>query len=235
MADLIALTGASRSSVRRDIEDMHAAGLLERIHGGAKKVESGHSDDIPLNVRQHTRAKEKIEIARAALTFLKPGDTLFLNSGTSTLALASLLGSFTDLTVITYDLMVAAEVARTSNRLIVAGGELRPGSATLADTFTLSMMEQFYVQTAFISADAVDFEYGYMDYNPYEVAVKRRMIMNADRSIMLLDSSKFEARAFTRICPLADVPEIITDNGLDAAMKEKLAEKGVKVIQASHS
>lgn len=108
----------------------------------------------------------------------------------------SMLSAFRNLTVITYDLLIALEIARTSNRLIVAGGELRRGSVTLADTFTLSMTEQFFVQKAFISADAVDIDHGYMDCNPYEIAIKRRMIENANHPVMLLDSSKFEARAF---------------------------------------
>ena len=232
MPELTALTGASRSSVRRDIEEMHSAGLLVRTHGGAKRVEREQSDDIPLNVRQHTRAKEKIEIARTALKLIQPGDTLFLNSGTTTLALASLLSTFSNLTVITYDLLIALEVARTSNRLIVAGGELRRGSVTLADTFTLSMMEQFFVQKAFISADAVDIDHGYMDYNPYEIAIKRRMIENASESVMLLDSSKFEARAFANICPLSVVPHIISDGALPPATRETLANQGVSVTLA---
>jgi len=232
MSELIALTGASRSSIRRDIEEMHSAGLLERIHGGAKRVERTQSDDIPLSVRQHMRAKEKTEIAHAALELVQPGDTLFLNSGTTTLALASLLGVFSDLTVITYDLIVALEVAKTSNRLIVAGGELRQGSATLADTFTLSMMEQFFVQKAFISADAVDIEGSYMDYNPYEIAIKRRMIKNAAHPVMLLDSSKFEAYAFAHICSLNEVPHIISDCALLPEMQTKLATKGINVTLA---
>lgn len=232
MPELIALTGASRSTVRRDIEEMHSAGLLERTHGGARRVERTQSDDIPLNVRQHTRAKEKIEIAHAALALVQPGDTLFLNSGTTTLALASLLGAFSDLTVITYDLIVALEVAKTSNRLIMAGGEMRQGSATLADTFTLSMMEQFFVQKAFVSADAVDIEGGYMDYNPYEIAIKRRMIKNASHPVMLLDSSKFEAYAFAHICPLSEVPHIISDGALLPETQNKLTGKGISVTLA---
>lgn len=232
MPELITLTGASRSSVRRDIEQMHSAGLLVRTHGGAKRVEREQSDDIPLNVRQHTRAKEKREIAHAALKLIHPGDTLFLNAGTTTLALASLLSSFNNLTVITYDLLIALEVARTSNRLIVAGGELRQGSVTLADTFTLSMMEQFFVQKAFISADSVDIDHGYMDYNPYEIAIKRKMIENASKPVMLLDSSKFEAYAFAHICPLSEVPHIISDSALLPETQNKFAEKGISVTLA---
>ena len=232
MAELIALTGASRSSVRRDIEEMHHAGLLVRTHGGAKRVEREQSDDIPLNVRRHTRAKEKREIAQAALELIQPGDTLFLNAGTTTLALASLLGAFSNLTVITYDLIVALEVAKTANRLIVAGGELRQGSATLADSYTLTMIEQFFVQKAFISADAVSIEHGYMDYNPYEVAIKRRMIQNAGCPVMLLDSSKFEACAFTHICPLTAVPHIISDEGLLPGTKAILADQGISITLA---
>ena len=232
MPELIALTGASRSSVRRDIEEMHSAGLLVRTHGGAKRMEHEQADDIPLTVRQHTRAKEKREIANAALELIQPGDTLYLNAGTTTLALASLLGAFSDLTIITYDLMVALEVAKTSNRLIVAGGELRQGSVTLADTFTLSMMAQFYVQKAFISADAVDIDHGYMDYNPYEIAIKRRMIENAGQPIMLLDSSKFDAHAFANICPLSDVPHIISDSTLSVETVERFTQKGITVTLA---
>jgi len=235
MDELTALTGASRSSVRRDLEKMHNAGLLERTHGGAKRVERDQSDDIPLNVRQHIRAKEKMEIAHAALKLIQPGDTLLLNSGTTTLALASLLGAFGNLTVITYDLLVALEVARTSNRLIVAGGELRRGSTTLADTFTLSMMEQFFVQKAFISADAVDIDHGYMDYNPYEIAIKRRMIENASQPVMLVDSSKFHARAFANICPLSAVPHIITDGALPHATRKQLSDRGINITIAPPS
>lgn len=174
ISEFMSATGASRSTIQRDIEQMDKEGLLIRTHGGAKKMERERTDDIPLTVRQRMHAGEKRQIASAALAMIEPGDTVFLNAGTTTLELATLLGAFSDLTIITYDLLIGLEVARTQNRLILAGGEQRKGSVTLADTFTLSMMEQFYAKKAFVSADAADIDRGFSDYNPYEIAIKRK-------------------------------------------------------------
>jgi DeoR/GlpR family transcriptional regulator of sugar metabolism len=91
------------------------------------------------------------------------------------------------------------------------------------------------VQKAFISADSVDIDHGYMDYNPYEIAIKRRMIENASLPLMLLDSSKFEARAFANICPLGDVPTIITDSALPSETAEQFSRKGVAITLAPES
>jgi DeoR/GlpR family transcriptional regulator of sugar metabolism len=232
MIEIMSATGASRSTIRRDIEQMDKEGLLIRTHGGAKKAEREQTDDIPLTVRQRLYSAEKHQIAKTALAFIEPGDTIFLNAGTTTLELAGLLGVFEDLTIITYDLLIALEVAKTQNRLIVAGGELRKGSATLADTFTLSMMEQFFVKKAFVSADAVDVNRGYMDYNPYEIAIKRKMIENAKISVMLLDHTKFEAQAFTNICGIDDIKLIISDSGLSEKTAEVFRQKGISITIA---
>lgn len=232
MTELMSATGASRSTIRRDIEQMDIDGLLIRTHGGAKRIERANNDDIPLIVRQRLRSTEKRLIAKAALSFIDPGDTIFLNAGTTTLELASMLNVFNDLTVITYDLLIAMEIARTQNRLIVAGGELRKGSATLADTFTLTMMEQFFVKKAFVSSDAVDINRGFMDYSPYEIAIKRKMIKNSEMSYMLVDHTKFEAQALTNICMIEEINTIISDRGLSEGIVENLRQKGISVILA---
>ncbi len=229
MSDLMSTTGASRSTIRRDIEQMDRDGLLIRTHGGAKKIEHARADDIPLIVRQKMHSNEKQQIAKAALELIEPGDTIFLNAGTTTLELASMLDKFDDLTIITYDLLIALKIAPTQNRLIVAGGELRKGSVTLADTHTIALLNQYFVKKAFVSADAIDIDRGYMDYNPYEISIKRKMIENAQTSVMLLDHTKFEARAFAHICAIDAVTSILTDSSLPVETLDKYTKRGISI------
>ena len=210
----------SRATIQRDLDLLQKQKRIIRNHGGAKALTKPTVEDVPLSKRRLSHREEKTRIAAAALDYIIEGETIYLHSGTTTFELAVKLRALQNLTILTNDLDIAYEVINNStNNLIVAGGVRKKLSSTLIGYFTEQMLEQFYVDKAFISVDAVYIEAGFMDYNIEEIAIKRTMIKNSRKHIVLCDHSKFENSAFMSICPLDAIDLVITSIGID---KDKL-------------
>ena len=231
ITDLCGILDVSRATARRDLVELDRENLLERKHGGAVAIEKSSAADIPLALRRHIQKEEKIRIAKAAVAYIKEGNTLYLGAGTTTREVAVLLKNFRRLTVLTNDIAVAMEVSVTENQLIVTGGVLKKSSMTLLGHFTERILNELHVDIAILSMDAVDPANGFMDYNTDEIIIKRLMIQNADKCIMLCDHSKFFRTALVKVCPLADADLLITGDTLDPDYKQRLMDGDVQVIE----
>ena len=229
ISGLCAALRVSRATVRRDLVELDNDDLLERSHGGAVSIAKPSMADIPLALRQHIRKEEKIRIAEAAVAYIREGNTIYLGAGTTTREVAAKLNKFRQLTVLTNDIAVAMAVSATENQLIVAGGVLKKSSMTLLGNYTEHMLNELHVDIAILSVDAVDPEHGFMDYNTDEVKVKRLMIQNAEKCVMLCDHSKFRKAALVKVCPPSDVDLLITGAALDPDYRQKLANCDVQV------
>lgn len=228
MDALCAAVGASRGTVRRDLIRMEENGLLKRTRGGAHALPRQPEDDLPIHMRGHLHSEQKARIAQAALALVRDGDTVLLGAGTTVRALAARLSALNKLTVVTYDIGVAYEIAsRTNHRLLVAGGWVRERTFTLYGGFTEAFLRDTRIDCAFLSADALDAKAGFMDYNADEITLKRIALNNAERRVMLLDQSKLGIRALMAICKPDEVDLTILDGPLDAQTQSALAEAGV--------
>lgn len=218
----------SKATVRRDLIYLDENKLLKRTHGGAVSLVKPALEDVPISLRQRMFKEEKGAIADAALQMIQDGDTVYIGAGTTMRELALRLDAFTKLTIVTNDVGVAYDISqRTSNALIVAGGVLKKSTASLVGSFTESLLKDLYVDIAFMSCDSIQPETGYMDANIDEVAIKRLMIQNARKSVMLCDQSKFLASAFMSICALSAVDLAITNGELDPELERQVLEKGM--------
>ncbi len=218
----------SKATIRRDVTVLDAENQIKKTHGGAMVLTKLATQELPISLRKFMHKEEKARIAIAALESINDGDTIFINSGTTTFELAAKLSVFKNLTVLTNDINIAAEVAtNTENALIVTGGELKKSTATLMGMFTERMLQELHVDKSFISADAVSLESGYMDYNTEEIPIKRIMIKNARELIMLCDHSKFENAAFMSICPLNAANLTITGKEIDPVIAQKMFDAGI--------
>lgn len=231
VSDLTEGLGVSISTIRRDLEHLDAMGKLKKTYGGAVKSEKASMADIPLSIRRQIMRTEKERIAQAALGFISPGATVYLNPGTTVMSLASRISSLKDITIVTNDLEIAAEIAKNrENRLILTGGGLKADSMTLTGIFAEETLGQMNVDLAFLSADSADLEKGFLDYTSDEISLKRLMIKNSVKTFMLLDHSKFENRGFAKICSFADMDVLITDGDILEEQKEGLEQMGMEVI-----
>lgn len=231
VTDLTESLGVSVSTVRRDLEQLDALGRLRKTYGGAVKAEKASMADIPLSIRQQIMRAEKERIAQTALKQIKPGAAIYLNPGTTAMCLASRLNTLKDVTVVTSDLDIATEIAKNrDNRLIISGGELKADSMTLTGLFAEEALEQMNVDIAFLSADSMDLEKGFLDYTADEAPLKRLMLKNSKKAYMMLDHAKFENQGFVRICHFTQIDGLITDDGLPEHLRQALEERGVPVL-----
>lgn len=224
--------GVDASTIRRDLDTLVRSGQAERTHGGARPV-TGASSEIPYAVKKTERRPEKIAIARRAAQHVADGDTVILDSGSTTYQVALELRHKADLTIITNDLRIGKYVATIpAVRLLVTGGELLGSVFTLVGERAVDFLSDYSADWAFLGADAIDPTAGITNTNTLEVPLKRAIISAAARAVVLADSSKFGHRALAKVAAIDEVETILTDSGLPSDQAEQYGGKVARAIVA---
>ncbi|WP_347957511.1 DeoR/GlpR family DNA-binding transcription regulator [Gordonia aichiensis] len=220
--------GVDASTIRRDLDALARSGQAERTHGGARIAAA--PSDIPYAVKESERRQEKVAIARAAAADVRDGQTVILDSGSTTYQIALELRHKQGLTIITNDLRIGKYTATLPNvRLLVTGGELLGSVYTLVGERAVDFLSDYSADWAFLGADAIDPTAGITNTNTLEIPIKRAMIRAAAASIVVADSSKFGSRALAKVAAIEEVGQIITDR---AQPIEGLADYGPTVLFA---
>lgn len=229
-SQLAARLGVNISTIRRDLGNLAEAGLIQRTHGGAMPVLDGSAVDVPYEVKKRHHLAEKRAIARHAADLVKDGDSLVLDSGSTTFAFAQVIRGRRGLTVATNDLRVAHYLAEGGGvRLMVTGGQLIDTVFTLVGPSALANLENLHVDWAFLGADAVDPQAGVMNVNTIEVPIKQAMLAAAARRVLLADSSKFRRRALATVVSIDAFDYVITDAGLPTELRHSYDDRLVCV------
>ena len=218
----------SEATVRRDLDELDQQGALRRTHGGAIKVDRSTSYESMYSEKIGQMLDEKHRIADAAANMVHPGDTVMIDSGTTTFFIAQALSHHENLTLITNDLYVAYQTPiHPSSTLIVTGGTRRQGRQELVGTVTENFIRDTHVDIAFVGVDGIDLTGGVTNANFAEVGVKRLMLRSAAHSVIVADHSKFGRVALARICDLRDASMILTDSGLEGEMLTRMKKLNV--------
>ncbi len=224
------------STIRRDLDVLAREGMVQRTHGGALPIANEETLDVPYSVKRHEFLSEKQAIARYAASLVADGDSLVLDSGSTTYALAEEISSRRDLTIATNDLRIAHFLAERSGvHLVVTGGQLINSVFTLVGPAALATLAGLHVDWAFLGADAVDSSAGVTNVNSIEVPLKQAMLTAAARAVLLADSSKFGRRALAAVVGIEAFDHIVTDEGLSIRDREAYGQKLVCVRRAAES
>jgi DeoR/GlpR family transcriptional regulator of sugar metabolism len=231
VAALAEQLGRSVSTVRRDLSELAASGLLYRTHGGALALAGYSTSHEPtLLQKQRLLVEEKRRIGQAAASQVRPGDTVILDSGSTTWQVGQALKSRTPLTVVTNDIKILWDLANTPDlTLISTGGLLRPNVYTLLGSETVRFLNTLQVNWTFLGADAVDLQGGVTNVNLEEVAVKQAMLQAGRYKVLVTNHTKFGKTVFARVCELAQLDQIVSDTGLPHPLTTDLAAIGIKV------
>ena len=220
----------SEATVRRDLDELDQQGALRRTHGGAIKLDRSTSYESMYSEKISQMTDEKHRIADRAAQLVHPGDTVIVDSGTTTFFIAQALSHLENLTIITNDLYIAYQTPlHPSSTLIVTGGMRRHSRQELVGSVPENFIRDTHVDVAFIGVDGIDLMGGITNANFAEVGVKRLMIHAAERSIIAVDHTKFGRVALAKICDLQDVSLLLTDNGLDEDMLLRLRKQNVSI------
>ncbi len=231
LEELSTALGVSTATVRRDLDAVTAAGRLRRVHGGVVAADQ-RLDEPQFDVKAGNAAAEKERIAAAAVRLIEPGDTVYLDSGSTVLAAARLLHGWDRLTVVTNSLPVATELVGRGPRLIVVGGELRATSRAIVGPLSRHLLEELHVDRALMGTFALSLDDGLTTTDPAEAYTKELVLSRADEVILLADSSKLGSRSFVSAGRLADVDVLVTDRRLDPASAKALKRRGIRVVVA---
>jgi len=227
--DLAAELGVSAATIRRDLAALELSGNLRRIHGGAVAAE-GREEEPLFDDKAAIAAKEKQSIAEAALKLIRPRDIVYLDGGSTVLALARLLTSFAQLTVVTNSLRVAQVFSGGGPRVILTGGECRLLSQTFVGPLTRAVLDRMHVDTAFLGTIGVSAEHGMTTTDPAEAFTKEIAMERASRRVLLADSTKFGKTSFVRFGDVRNINTLISDKHMPAPQRKAFQRMGVDLI-----
>jgi DeoR/GlpR family transcriptional regulator of sugar metabolism len=219
----------SSATVRRDLGLLESSGEIRRVHGGAVGLESRLEEPLFYD-KTSIAVAEKHRIAEAALAYISPGDTVYLDGGSTVLALARRLHDRSNLTIVTNSLRAALELAGRGPRLIIIGGELRRLSQTLVGPLTRLLLDQLNVDKAFMGTMGLTIKEGLTTTDPSEAYTKELVMERAGRVILLADSAKVGKVSFSRAGSLGKVSILITDRRVDPKRAEQIRKRGVDVV-----
>jgi DeoR/GlpR family transcriptional regulator of sugar metabolism len=220
----------STVTIRNDLNDLHRRGLIVRYRGGAVHSESG-AVESSLSERLRAHAAEKRRIGAAAAAMVKEGETIILDSGTTTQEIARNLKGKKGLQVITNGVNVAMELLGVQGiQLVIVGGILRADSVSVVGSFAENMLEHLSADRLFLGAASCDPDFGPSTPNLEESLVNQAMVKIAREVVLVVDSTKFDKRSMSRIAPLSSIHKVITDKKITPEIEEKLRSAGCEVV-----
>jgi DeoR/GlpR family transcriptional regulator of sugar metabolism len=212
-------------TIRRDLEKLEETGSIKRTFGGA--IFTGK--DVALQERSGLLMDEKLQIGRAAAAFVSPGDSIFIDGGTTTLQLARCLPPDMKITVVTNAMHVASELADKRIPTIVTGGMLFETTHSMAGPVAVQSLTGMAFDRVFLGATGMNAEHGFSNSNMYEAEIKRMAIRLATETTILLDHTKFGTKMLVSFSPLAGVQRIVTNRLPEEGLLRACEEAGIAV------
>lgn len=232
VGEVAARLGVSTMTIRRDLLALERQGRLARTHGGALAARRPIDTEEPLfEQRRRRNAEGKARMAVAAAALIGPGQTVGLDVGTTTLMLAEALTGRDGLRIFTNSLRAAIALAPGRSPVYLLGGQLRDQELSVIGAATVAQVRDYYFDRVFIGVSGVT-EDGFFDYSLEDSEVKRAFMAQAEEVVVLCDSTKFERRSLARVCALAAIDRLVTDQSPPAALAAALARAEVAVIVA---
>lgn len=225
---LAAAFGVSAETIRRDLARLAGDGAIRKVHGGAARLrlfaEGSRAE------RAGEGAEAKARIARRLAEIVEPGETLFMDAGTTTLACAEALSATNRLTVITNSVEIAQRLGRNpSASVFLLGGAFRAADAETVGPLVIEQAERFQADRAILTVAGLDAEAGATDSSFEEAQVARAMIGRAGSTVVVAHGDKLGRRAAFRVCALGEIEMLVCDRPPPGEMAGPLGSARVEV------
>jgi DeoR family ulaG and ulaABCDEF operon transcriptional repressor len=235
VGELVELLTASEATIRRDINALAERGRLKRIRGGAEALHPRHQAHLvglPFLMSQGINVPQKRAIACAAAQLLTPGESIIINGGTTTFALAEFLVDH-ELDILTNSFAMAAQLLATSrNRVTLPGGTIYREQNIILSPFEHDAIENFWGHRLFTGCYGVN-RFGIMEADPLIVQAQRKLLRRSENVVVMADSSKLRRKSAMIVAALDKVRTLVTDDGASAEELDTFRAAGVEVIVAS--
>jgi DeoR/GlpR family transcriptional regulator of sugar metabolism len=221
--------GTSKETIRRDLTELSLRGQIRKYHGGAERIDRATEGEF--RTRLHEQAEEKRAIGRLAASLFERDDTLFVDTGTTTLAFAEELALRPSMTVVTNSLAITQTMARSAekHRVFLIGGEFLEEASENVGPLAVEQIGQFTARDAVITVGAIDSS-GAMDYELREAEIARAMIAQARRVTIIADDTKLNRTALFRVCQLNQIHRLVVNSYPDPHLAEALTAAGVEIL-----
>jgi len=233
-ADLSQRLGVSEMTIRRDLSDLEAQNMILRSYGGATLARRIYLE-FQFDQRRQGSLAAKQAIGRYAAGLVEPEETIFINSGTTTLELArELTRRAIPLTVATQSLAIGSELwGQEQIKVLMLGGQLSEGSPDLTGPVCEHSLEMLHATKAFLGCDGLQADRGFFAEQPEAARVSATMVRHADWSCVVADGSKTGQHATVRYATLSDIDLLVTDESVPAEVLDELkrARLAVEVVQ----
>lgn len=207
--ELASLLDASESTIRRDLQDLEDAKLLERIHGGAKRILNlGFEQDMSEKTVKNTH--EKQSIGALAATFIQEDDVIYLDAGSTTLEMLPFLNG-KKITVVTNSVHHAAKLVDMNIHTIILGGSLKLSTKAIIGSTSMEQLSHFRFNKVFMGMNGAHLDFGLTTPDPEEAALKALAINQAEEAYVLIDHTKLNKVTFTKVHELEAVT-LLTDH-----------------------
>jgi DeoR family fructose operon transcriptional repressor len=197
-------------TIRRDLCEMEASGLITRCYGGAT-IPEHENREVPFDLRNTSNASVKETLVKRAAKLIRAGDVVFLDASSTVSRITQHLFQEQNLTVITNSTLVAEKLNEKHVRCYVTGGMSVENSHALVGTIAEKTISGLYANICFFSAQGIDEDGTISDHSEEESALRRLMIENSKEQYFLFDGSKYRKRFAFRICSAQNISGIITD------------------------
>ena len=220
----------SDETIRRNIKSLVSEGLIEKVHGGIV-LSKNEKAEPPFERRMNKNVQEKKRISLLAAQIIKDGDSIMIDTGSTTSYVARALNEHKNLSIVTNCTEIARTLGReTSNRVHICGGALRADDWATFGPSAINYVSQFQVAYAILSIGAVTEKGEFMDYYLEEAEFSRSVIQQARKTIIVVDHTKFGSRNFVKVCDPERVDMVITDRLPPPDLIIGFREAGVAVI-----
>jgi len=228
---LAARFSVSAETIRRDLALLVESGAVQKVHGGARKARL-HSEGS-FEERMSEDAPAKQAIARRLGSLIESGETLFIDTGSTTLACAEALRAVSDLTIITNSVRVAMAFGNgNGGRVLLLGGRYGTGNAQTVGPATIAQIADFRADRAILTPAALDPDAGAMDQDLDESLVARAMHAHARSTIIVAAAAKIGRHGAHRVCPFEEISILVTDRPVAGKLGDLLHAADVSVMLA---
>lgn len=229
VAELSKQFKVTEETIRRDLEKLEREGVVTRTYGGAM-LNRHINEDVPFTTRHATNIDIKRDIALKAIKLINDGETLMVDPSTTAMEFIKMLGNKKELTIITSSVNILLEPVISHYNVISTGGSLRPQSLSLIGPTAQETVQKYNADTAIISCKALAIGSGIMDSNEIECELKKLMIKQAERIILLADHTKFDRKAFVKLADWNVIDYLITNTKPSEVWLNLFAEHHIEVI-----
>lgn len=234
VASLAQRFGVSVQTIRKDLEFLVQRGVAERSYGGAILAsEVNVVSEPPVEAKRAIHTGEKARIGELASSLIQPGESIVLDSGTTTLQIAQALPDDEDITVVTNDFEILAALAPKSRiNLVMLGGALRRTNMAFYGAQTVAALDDLHVDKLFLGVDGFDVERGITTHHEPEAMLNRKMVEAAGQVIAVTDRSKFGRVCLHRIINIDEIDALVTDGPVDDSILGAATQFGFKIHTA---